>query len=79
MTSLGQPERVTQNRGIGLFRDKRRVRLERFFVQRMKTRWGGCNHTVGTIRLNTELAKKPAECLEYILVSELNYLQIKES
>lgn len=50
------------------------VRVERFFVQRMKTRWGSCNHTAGTIRLNTELAKKPAECLEYILVHELVHL-----
>jgi predicted metal-dependent hydrolase len=50
------------------------VRLERFFVQRMKTRWGSCNHTAGTIRLNTELAKKPAECLEYIVVHELVHL-----
>ncbi len=50
------------------------VRLERFFVQRMKTMWGSCNHTAPTIRLNTELAKKPAECLEYIVVHELLHL-----
>jgi predicted metal-dependent hydrolase len=30
-------------------------------VQRMKTRWGSCNHDARTIRLNTELAKKPLE------------------
>ena len=35
------------------------VRVERFFVQRMKTKWGSCNHKARTIRLNTELAKKP--------------------
>ena len=46
------------------------VRGERFFVQRMKTKWGSCNHKARTIRLNTELAKKPAECLEYIVVHE---------
>jgi len=50
------------------------VRAERWFVQRMKTRWGSCNHQVRTIRLNTELAKKPAECLEYIVVHELVHL-----
>ncbi len=50
------------------------VRVERFFVQRMKTKWGNCNHTARTIRLNTELAKKPAECLEYIVVHELVHL-----
>lgn len=50
------------------------VRVERFFVQRMKTKWGSCNHKAGTIRLNTELAKKPPECLEYIVLHELVHL-----
>jgi len=50
------------------------VRVERVFVQRMKTRWGSCNHKARTIRLNTELAKKPAACLEYIVVHELVHL-----
>jgi len=50
------------------------VSVERFFVQRMKTKWGSCNHKGRTIRLNTELAKKPAECLEYIVVHELVHL-----
>ena len=50
------------------------VRVERFFVQRMKTRWGSCNHKARTIRLNTELVKKPRESLEYIVVHELVHL-----
>ena len=50
------------------------VKVERFFVQRMKTKWGSCNHKARTIRLNTELAKKPAECLEYVVVHELVHL-----
>jgi predicted metal-dependent hydrolase len=50
------------------------VKVERFFVQRMKTRWGSCNPATGSIRLNTELAKKPRECLEYILVHEMVHL-----
>ena len=35
---------------------------------------GSCNHQARTIRLNTELAKKPPECLEYIVVHELVHL-----
>ncbi|MEX2283391.1 MAG: SprT family zinc-dependent metalloprotease [Gemmatimonadota bacterium] len=50
------------------------VEVERFFVRRMKTKWGSCNHCTGTIRLNTELAKKPHDCLEYIVVHELAHL-----
>jgi predicted metal-dependent hydrolase len=50
------------------------VKVERFFVQRMKTKWGSCNHVAGSIRLNTELAKKPRECLEYIIVHEMTHI-----
>lgn len=45
--------------------------VERVFVQRMKTKWGSCNPRKGSIRLNTDLAKKPRECLEYIVVHEM--------
>lgn len=44
------------------------------FVQKMKTRWGSCNPRSGNIRLNTDLAKKPPQCLEYIVVHELLHL-----
>ena len=50
------------------------VKAERFFVQRMKTKWGSCNHGARSIRLNTELAKKPRECLEYIVVHEMTHV-----
>lgn len=50
------------------------VRVRRVIVLRMKTRWGGCNPQSGIIRLNTELARKPIECLEYILVHEMVHL-----
>ena len=50
------------------------VKVKRFFVQRMKTKWGSCNPGVGNIRFNTELAKKPPECLEYIVVHEMAHL-----
>ncbi len=50
------------------------VKVQRLFVQRMKTRWGSCNHVAGSIRLNTDLAKKPRECLEYIIVHEMAHL-----
>lgn len=50
------------------------VKVERFYVQRMKTRWGTCNPQARTIRLNTELAARPPELLEYIVVHELVHL-----
>jgi predicted metal-dependent hydrolase len=53
------------------------VKVERFFVQKMKTKWGSCNARSKSIRLNTELTKKPAECLEYILVHEMAHLIVR--
>lgn len=50
------------------------VKVARFFVQKMRTKWGSCNARGSNIRLNTDLAKKPRECLEYILVHELVHL-----
>jgi len=50
------------------------VTVARFFVRRMKTRWGSCNARTGSIRLNTELAKKPPACLEYVVVHEMLHL-----
>jgi predicted metal-dependent hydrolase len=40
----------------------------------MKTKWGGCNHRAGHIRLNTELVKKPKDLLEYVIVHEMAHL-----
>lgn len=50
------------------------VKVGRFFVQRMKTKWGSCNKGTRSIRLNTDLAKKPRDCLEYIVVHEMLHL-----
>lgn len=50
------------------------VKVGRVFVQRMKTKWGSCNSKSCAIRLNTDLAKKPPECLEYIVVHEMAHL-----
>lgn len=43
-------------------------------IKRMKTRWGSCNVAARRIWLNLELAKKPASCLEYILVHEMVHI-----
>lgn len=50
------------------------VQPGKLLVQRMKTKWGSCNPQTGLIRLNTDLAKKPPEHLEYVIVHELAHL-----
>jgi predicted metal-dependent hydrolase len=53
---------------------KLNVKVGAYFLQRMKTKWGSCNHRAGHIRLNTELAKKPKDLLEYVIVHEMTHL-----
>ena len=50
------------------------VTVSGYFLQRMKTKWGACNHRAGNIRLNTELVKKPKDLLEYVVVHEMVHL-----
>ncbi len=50
------------------------VEVAGYFLQRMKTKWGSCNHRARNIRLNTELVKKPRDLLEYVVVHEMIHL-----
>lgn len=50
------------------------VEVRAWGIKRMKTKWGTCNIEAQRIWLNLELAKKPVQCLEYILVHELTHL-----
>jgi predicted metal-dependent hydrolase len=50
------------------------VEVRGYFLQRMKTKWGGCNNLTRSIRLNTELVKKPKDMLEYVVVHEMAHL-----
>ena len=43
-------------------------------IKKMKTKWGACNVDARRLWLNLELAKKPPQCLEYIVVHELAHL-----
>jgi predicted metal-dependent hydrolase len=50
------------------------VKVQAYYLQRMKTKWGGCNHKEGHIRLNTELVKKPKDLIEYVVLHEMVHL-----
>jgi len=51
-----------------------KVEARAIFVRQMKTKWSSCNPRKSTIRFNTDLAKKPLACLEYVLVHELAHM-----
>jgi predicted metal-dependent hydrolase len=50
------------------------VKAQEVKVHTMKTKWGSCNTDSGKILFNIELAKKPIECIEYVVVHELLHL-----
>lgn len=51
-----------------------KVRATAWGIKRMKTKWGSCTVQTRRIWLNLELAKKPLQCLEYLIVHELIHL-----
>jgi predicted metal-dependent hydrolase len=50
------------------------VKVRSLFVQKMKTQWGACNAESSSVRINTDLARKPLEFLEYVVVHEMVHL-----
>ena len=59
---------------IRAWEERLNVRLKGYFLRRMKTRWGSCNHRTKHIRLNTELVTKPSHLLDYVLLHEMVHL-----
>ena len=59
---------------ISKYQKMMQVEVAEFGIKKMKTKWGTCNPTARRIWFNLELAKKPPECLEYIVVHEMSHL-----
>jgi len=53
------------------------VNIDSWGIRIMRTKWGTCNIEDKRINLNLELAKKPKQCLEYIIVHELLHLIVR--
>lgn len=51
-----------------------KVNVAEFGIKRMRTKWGTCTREAERIWLNLELAKKPSQCIEYIIVHEMVHL-----
>ncbi|WP_432786806.1 hypothetical protein AAEX37_00866 [Oligella sp. MSHR50489EDL] len=72
------------------YKDTMQIALQQFYVphweaqmgikaplidlRRMKSRWGSCRSDGKRICLNTELAKRPLESIEYVFVHEMVHL-----
>ena len=53
------------------------LKCESWQTKYMTSKWGTCNISKRKIWLNLQLAKKPLECLEYIILHELVHLRVK--
>ena len=56
---------------------KMNVTFDNYHIRKMKTKWGSCNADKSIINFNIELIKKPAECIEYIVVHEMVHLLVR--
>lgn len=56
---------------ISFWEKQMNLKVAEFGIKKMRTKWGSCNRDAHRIWLNLELAKKPKECLEYIVVHEM--------
>lgn len=54
--------------------EKTKIHANEYRIKNMKTKWGTCNIEKRRIWINLQLAKKPVECLEYIVIHELVHL-----
>ena len=59
---------------LAKWQPKMGVIAKHFGGKKMKTLWGSCTTDTASSWLNLELAKKPPECLEYVVVHELTHL-----
>lgn len=59
---------------IGKWEEVIGVQSNEFGIKKMRTKWGTCNTSAKRIWLNLELAKKPLQCIEFIIVHELVHL-----
>jgi len=59
---------------IGIYAQKMALTPPSFKIRVMKTKWGSCAVDSERLWFNIELAKKPLECIEYVVVHELVHL-----
>jgi predicted metal-dependent hydrolase len=66
--------RLVLDKLIKKWQSKIKATPKHWRIQKMKTRWGSCNHDSGRVLINLELIKKPYHCIEYVVVHEWLHL-----
>ncbi len=50
------------------------VNTSEWTIQQMQSSWGKCHKDTGKVMFNLQLAKKPLNCIEYVVAHELTHL-----
>ncbi|MFO8237296.1 MAG: YgjP-like metallopeptidase domain-containing protein [Prochlorococcaceae cyanobacterium] len=61
---------------IDKWQQRLHVKANKLFIQAMTRQWGSCNTSTRNIRLNTQLAQKPKDCLDYVTLHELAHPRV---
>lgn len=56
---------------IEQFERRLEINVRRFYIQRMRTKWGSSSPSRHAIRLNLDLARFPQDCLRYVILHEM--------
>lgn len=70
--------KVEIERLLPIWEARTQLRCSTWQTKYMTTKWGTCNTKTGKIWINLQLAKKPVECLEYVILHELTHLKYKD-
>lgn len=64
-------------KNIAEWSKKMELEQPEFNIRKMKTKWGSCNTEKRRLLFNSELAKKPKPCVDYVIVHELVHLLVR--
>lgn len=63
---------------LEIWQTRTRLIPESWQIKDMKTKWGSCTKNKGKLWFNLQLAKKPIECIEYVVLHELIHLKVEK-
>lgn len=63
---------------LEIWQTRTRLIPESWQIKDMKTKWGSCTKNKGKLWFNLQLAKKPIDCIEYVVLHELIHLKVEK-
>lgn len=63
---------------LEIWQTRTRLIPDSWQIKDMKTKWGSCTKNKGKLWFNLQLAKKPMDCIEYVVLHELIHLKVEK-